>query len=68
MRFIPYDPRYQNQVIGLVLYLQNFENRAELSLTDQPELADIPEYFFPGGGASGSPSTKRTTASWEPSA
>ena len=50
MRFISYDPRYQNQVIGLVLYLQNCENHAELSLTDQPELADIPEYFFPGGG------------------
>jgi GNAT superfamily N-acetyltransferase len=50
MRLISYDPRYRNQVIGLVLYLQNCENRAELSLADQPELADIPGHFFPGGG------------------
>ncbi|WP_329886135.1 GNAT family N-acetyltransferase [Pseudoramibacter faecis] len=33
-----------------MLYLQNCENRAELSLEDQPELADIPGHFFPGGG------------------
>ena len=45
-----YESRYRNQVIALVLYLQNFEQRVDLSLEEQPDLADIPAAYQAGGG------------------
>ena len=51
MKFISYEDKYKNQVIALILYLQNFDNRVDLSLDDQPDLNDIySSYIKPGGG------------------
>lgn len=35
-----YEEKYKNQVIALILYLQNFDNKVDLSLEEQPERRD----------------------------
>ncbi len=34
MKLIPYESRYKNQVIALILYLQNYDNQVDLSLEE----------------------------------
>lgn len=46
MEIIEYDNKYRNAVIGLILYIENIENKIDLSLEEQPDLYDI-EKFFP---------------------
>lgn len=50
MKIIPYEDKYKNQVIALILYLQNFDNRVDLSLLEQPDMTDIEHYYFEHGG------------------
>lgn len=45
-----YEDKYKNQVIALILYLQNFDNRVDLSLEDQPDMNNIPAYYLDNGG------------------
>lgn len=45
-----YENKYKNQVIALILYLQNFDNRVDLSLEEQPDMNDIPSYYLKDGG------------------
>lgn len=45
-----YEEKYRNQVIALILYIQNFENRLDLSLEDQPDLNDINACYRKNGG------------------
>lgn len=44
------EEKYRNQVIALILYIQNFENRLDLSLEDQPDLNDINACYRKTGG------------------
>lgn len=41
MHITAYKHEYRNQVIALILYLQNYDNRVDLSLEEQPDMADI---------------------------
>ncbi|HDR3342052.1 TPA: GNAT family N-acetyltransferase, partial [Bacillus anthracis] len=45
MKILPYIDKYQNQVIALILYIQNYDTKVDLSLADQPDLLSIPEYY-----------------------
>ncbi|WP_039656479.1 GNAT family N-acetyltransferase [Clostridium tyrobutyricum] len=45
-----YEDKYKNQVIALILYLQNFDNRVNLCLEEQPDMNDITTYYLKGGG------------------
>lgn len=50
MKIIPYEKHYKNQVIALILYLQNFDNKVDLSLEEQPDMNDIETYYLKNGG------------------
>ena len=50
MKVISYDDKYKNQIVALILYLQNFENRVDLSLEEQPDMNDINSYYLKDGG------------------
>lgn len=50
MKIIPYENKYKNQVIALILYLQNFDNKVDLSLHEQPDMDDIENYYMKKGG------------------
>lgn len=50
MKIIPYENKYKNQVIALILYLQNFDNKVDLSLEEQPDMNDIENYYLKKGG------------------
>lgn len=50
MKILPYIDKYQNQVIALILYIQNYDTKVDLSLADQPDLLSIPEYYNATGG------------------
>lgn len=50
MKIKPYIPKYRNQVIALILYLQNYDNQVDLSLEEQPDMADIPAHYLNGQG------------------
>ena len=50
MRIIPFDEKFQQAVIALILHIQNDEAGIGLSLEEQPDLLDIPRaYAAPGG-------------------
>ncbi len=44
-----YEEKYKNQVIALILYLQNFDNKVDLSLEEQPDMNNITEYYLKKG-------------------
>lgn len=50
MKLIPYESRYKNQVIALILYLQNYDNQVDLSLEEQPDMNAIEDYYMATGG------------------
>lgn len=50
MNIISYEEKYKNQVIALILYLQNFDNKVDLSLNEQNDLCDISKYYVKNGG------------------
>ncbi len=50
MRIIRYEKGYQQQVIELILHIQNEEAGIDLSLAEQPDLLDIENSYFRGGG------------------
>lgn len=50
MEIKSYSHEYRNQIIALILYIQNFEQRVDLSIEEQPDIADIPEYYQLNGG------------------
>lgn len=50
MQLKPYEDKYKNQVIALILYLQNYDNKVDLSLEQQPDMNAIPRYYFETGG------------------
>lgn len=45
-----YENKYKNQVIALILYIQNFDNRVDLSLEEQPDMNDIENHYFKDDG------------------
>lgn len=45
-----YEDKYKNQVIALILYLQNFDNKVDLSLEEQPDMNDIKQYYLNNNG------------------
>lgn len=50
MEIKQYEDKYKNQVIALVLFIQNYDNKVDLSLADQPDLKDIYANYIEGGG------------------
>ena len=50
VKIITFDKQYKNQVISLILYIQNIENRIDLSLEEQPDLNDIHASYIANGG------------------
>lgn len=50
MKLIPYESRYKNQVIALILYLQNYDNQVDLSLEEQLDMNAIEDYYMETGG------------------
>ena len=50
MKLIPYEDKYKNQVIALILYLQNYDNQVDLSLEEQPDMNAIEDYYQKTGG------------------
>lgn len=50
MKIKSYTPEYRNQIISLILYIQNYEQRVNLSLEEQPDMADIQKYYQMNGG------------------
>jgi GNAT superfamily N-acetyltransferase len=50
MRIIPYEEKYQEQVIELILHIQNEEAGIHLSIQEQPDLLNIPLYYEQQGG------------------
>lgn len=50
MQIKMYESKYKNQVISLILYLQNFDNPVNISLEEQPDIKNIPEYYLNHGG------------------
>ncbi|MFC6260085.1 GNAT family N-acetyltransferase [Levilactobacillus fujinensis] len=50
MQIKSYTPKYRNQVIALILYLQNFDNKVNLSLEEQPDMANITTHYLENQG------------------
>ena len=50
MQISTYQASDRNQVIALILYLQNYDNRVDLSLEEQPDMADITEHYLATDG------------------
>lgn len=50
MKIESYTPKYRNQVIALILYLQNYDNKVNLSLEEQPDMADITTHYLSDNG------------------
>ena len=50
MEIKEYQDKYKNQVISLILYLQNFDNKVDLSLEEQPDMNDIMHYYIENNG------------------
>ena len=50
MKLKVYEEKYKNQLIALVLYLQNFDNKVDLSLEEQPDINMINDYYIKTGG------------------
>ncbi len=50
MKIITYQEKYKQQIIDLILHIQNEEAKINLSLEEQPDLLDIPNYYEKDGG------------------
>ena len=50
MKIITYKDEYKSYVINLILYIQNYESKINLSLAEQPDLNDIEKFYRKGGG------------------
>jgi len=50
MEIITYREEYRQQIIDLILHIQNDEAKINLSLEEQPDLLDIPNYYEKNGG------------------
>lgn len=50
MEIITYQEKYKNQIIDLILHIQNYEAKINLSLEEQPDLLDIQTYYQKNGG------------------
>lgn len=50
MKIITYQETYKQQIIDLILHIQNEEAKINLSLAEQPDLLDIPNYYEKDGG------------------
>jgi acetyltransferase, GNAT family len=50
MEIITYREEYKQQIINLILHIQNDEAGIALSLDEQPDLKNIPEYYQKNGG------------------
>ena len=50
MQIITYQEKYKQQVIDLILHIQNYEAKINLSLEEQPDLLDIPTCYEKDGG------------------
>ena len=50
MKIITYQEEYKQQIIDLILHIQNEEAKINLSLEEQPDLLDIPNYYEKDGG------------------
>ena len=44
MKIITYKDEYKSDVINLILYIQNYESKINLSLAEQPDLNDIEKF------------------------
>lgn len=45
-----YSPKYQEQIINLILYIQQHEFAVPITLEEQPGLLNIPEFYQKGKG------------------
>ena len=45
-----HNAEYKSDVINLILYIQNYESKINLSLAEQPDLNDIEKFYRKGGG------------------
>ena len=50
MKIITYQEKYKQQIIDLILHIQNEEAKINLSLEEQPDLLDIPNFYQKDGG------------------
>lgn len=50
LKFVFYENMYRDEVISLVLSIQNDEAKVGLTLSDQPDLADIDAHYGACGG------------------
>ena len=50
MKIITYQEEYKQQIIDLILHIHNEEAKINLSLEEQPDLLDIPNYYEKDGG------------------
>lgn len=50
MEIIEYDNKYRQQVIDLILHIQNDEAGIGLTLEEQPDISDVPQYYLKNGG------------------
>jgi N-acetylglutamate synthase-like GNAT family acetyltransferase len=50
IRILPYDPQHQQGVIDTILPIQQVEFKVPVTLTDQPDLLDIPGFYQAGHG------------------
>ncbi|MCM1537709.1 MAG: GNAT family N-acetyltransferase [bacterium] len=50
MEIITYQDAYRQQIIDLILHIQNDEAKIGLSLEEQPDLLDIPNFYEKDGG------------------
>lgn len=51
MEILLYQDQYKQQIIDLILYIQNKEANIGLTIEEQPDLLDIPEYYEKNGGS-----------------
>lgn len=50
MEIIEFIPKYQDQLLSLILNIQRNEFGINISVEDQPDLADVYGYYISGGG------------------
>lgn len=50
MQITRYQEQYRQQIIELILHIQNDEAKIALSIEEQPDLLDIPQYYEKNGG------------------
>lgn len=50
MEIIKYSEEYKQQIIDLILHIQNDEAKIHLSIEEQPDLLNVPDYYDKNGG------------------